>query len=365
MKVGILTQPLRSNYGAILQNWALQQVLISLGHEPVTLRFALRPKKQVREEVVRCVIHNILRTRGRHVLHLPGWYYKPYRHMLSFVNRHIRRTRAIELGAPIKSIPQFDAYVVGSDQVWRPMYNAGQMLRYMYARDLFAPGQNKRIFAYAASFGVDCWEYTDDESEMARDAISAFDKVSVREASAVGLCSKYLNIEAQHVLDPTLLMISKDYEALIDDKSRAYISEGALGVFILDMTDDKRHKIETVAREMGLEPFYFGLPEFQKATSDNPMQPVEYWLAAFSNCRAIVTDSFHGTVFSIIFRKPFITIVNNERGASRFSSLLESFGLQDRMTLENMQQSIDWKVVESRLDEWRESSIGYIKSCLS
>ncbi len=305
MKIGILTQPLRSNYGGILQNWALQQVLRRLGHEPVTIRLrdVSRRRYEV-EESVRCVIHNILHTRGRHVCHLPGWYRRRYRHMYQFVDRHIAVTREIDVARLSDTVFDFDAYVIGSDQVWRPMYNQDGVLEAMFCSS-FKDAQRPVRLAYAASFGVDNWEFTPGQTRMAREGVSRFAAVSVRESSAVELCRRHLGVDASHVLDPTLLLDGDDYRSLWNGHRRTSVATGNAGVYILDETSDKIAGAREVCAMLGKEYWRFGEPDFRVATPANPMQPVEQWLASFEESDFVVTDSFHGMVFSILFRKPF------------------------------------------------------------
>ena len=122
---------------------------------------------------------------------------------------------------------RFDAYVVGSDQVWRPTYNLGDKLFDMYLA--FADGQQVKRLSYAASFGVDKWEYSDDQTRICSELAKQFDAISVREKSGVKLCADNLGVDAIHVLDPTMLLDPSDYNKLIGKQ----ISDKTTGGVIL------------------------------------------------------------------------------------------------------------------------------------
>ena len=189
MKIGILTQPLHSNYGGLLQNYALQQTLIRLGHEVETIDW--EGDSGLRETLYK------MKVRVLHTL-LPNKYpqlgYKPnnneqaiiQRNTNHFINTYINHTEAMHSYEGFVSQAakgKYDAYVVGSDQCWRPCYNA--FLPSMFL-DFVQDKQVKRI-AYAASFGTDKWEFTPQQTNICAPLAKKFDMVSVREDSGVKL----------------------------------------------------------------------------------------------------------------------------------------------------------------------------------
>ncbi len=356
MRIGILTQPLRANYGGSLQNWALQQVLIRLGHTPVTISYGDYTRRERLSIDLRWFAHQVLRTRGRHVVEHTRQWRRGCRHMQDFCRRHI----AMSSGERCCSERHWasdavDAYVVGSDQVWRPRYNLtpGQLTAMFggYA----AAGM--RLVAYAASFGTDEWEMNAEQTEQSRRLISRFSGVSVRESGAVELCRRHLNTEATLVLDPTLLLSADDYRSLITPEASATVPSGSLGVYFLDPTPAKMDEAERMASRLGLRIHTLGAK-----TSDGEKASVESWLAAFDRCEYIVTDSFHGTVFSILFHRPFASIVNERRGAGRITSLLTLTGLVDRTTASTA--PIDWAAVDDRLATARPDSLSFLRTHL-
>ena len=342
MKIGILTQPLQTNYGGLLQNYALQQVLLRAGHEVETIDWT-PSNKSLRNRLsrIKWTILSFLFPNKFHKLR-----YQPteeerkviQQHTNHFISTYIHHTKTIlfkdGFSQQVK-VGNYDAYVVGSDQCWRPRYNS--FLSAMFL-DFIQDKQVKRI-AYAASFGTDQWEFTQEITSTCAPLAQKFDFVSVREDSGVKLCKEHLGVEAVHVLDPTMLLTKEDYINLIKAEKETQ-SSGTLFNYILDPDAEKTAFINKVAKEKGLTTFQV-LPKCQAETrtkddvknriEDCIFPGVTSWLRAFMDAEMTVVDSFHGMVFSIIFNKPFWVIANVNRGMSRFTSLLKIFHLEDRL----------------------------------
>lgn len=222
---------------------------------------------------------------------------------------------------------QFDAFVVGSDQVWRPKYAPNIDDAFL----VFLKKDSARRVAYAASFGVDNWEYTPQQTEKCAAFAKKFNDISVREESGVDLCKENFGVEAAWVLDPTLLLNKEDYFELCKDVP---VKKGnVLAVYMLDANDAVLSLCHKIAMERGLE--------LNVVSADaRASLSVPEWLAMFRDASYVVTDSFHGTVFSIIFGKEFNCIYNETRGKARFESLLN---LYNSGKLEGMRQfSLKW-----------------------
>lgn len=357
MRIGIVTQPLEMNYGGILQNWALQQVLKSMGHEPITID-AYQRFNDV-HYVVNYLRALFKRACGRRVA-LPQRYKGALRGQLlgQFIEHHIDKTRVMWHYRPsVIHRYQLDAIVVGSDQVWRADYN-GNHLEDMYLR--FASSSAVKKVAYAASFGVDQWNYSDEHTARCRDLALKMDAVSVREQSGVVLCREHLGVDAQCVLDPTLLLDASQYDSIIDKGWKA--DQPYLAVYCLDVTPQKKAFFNHLAIERGLEVRYF-------SSGWNARLTVEQWLAMLQKAALVVTDSFHGTVFSILFGREFFTLANPDRGTTRMMGLLEQFGLEHRLLSETEPDvagahKIDWTVARTRLAELREHSMSFLRENL-
>ena len=251
----------------------------------------------------------------------------------------------------VPGLLKIECAITGSDQVWRPCYNT---LSYSFLH--FIKNKSVTKIAYAASFGVDFWEYSDMETKECREWVKDFKAVSVREDSGVMLCKNYLNTNAIHVLDPTLLLSKEDYEQLCLDVS-PISSKSFVAAYILDLNEEKEKVVRNIAEEKGLGYIIISAEKDINKT-------VEEWLSIFRDADYIVTDSFHGTVFSIIFQKPFNVILNDKRGGGRFKSMLSLFCLEDRVIRDGLgsykTENIDWENIDSILEEWKSKSINFL-----
>ena len=352
MKIGIVTLPLLVNYGGVLQNFALQQVLKRLGHEPITIDYL--PEFHIHRYLLSC-------AKTLFLFFIPGKRrpFLPLRLQRSlfltpFVDKYISKTRTVrKYSSSLIDEYGFEGMISGSDQVWRPMYN-------MYLKDMFlhfVKQTDVRKIAYAASFGVDNWEYTEKQTRYYSRLAKKFDAISVREDSGIHLCQNYLHVDAVEVLDPTLLLDKKEYERLCAEIP--VCTDSFLASYVLDMTPEKDAFIHKLAMERGLSVKAFSAD--RKATLS-----IEQWISMFRDASYIVTDSFHGTVFSIIFNKPFISIGNKERGYSRFQSLLGKFNLENRLVStedfdKKISNEINWNEVNSQHQDWQKRSINFLK----
>lgn len=377
MKIGILTQPLYCNYGGLLQCYALQTVLQRMGYETLVLQREFNCKYTLVGACIYYIKHIAKILLGRR----SSWHYvvdqkrRDYiaKNTYNFIERNINpRSEHCYSTEELRDTAiknELDAVIVGSDQVWRPYYSPCQP---NYFLD-FLPeeGKIKRI-SYAASFGGDEWTFSTDLTEICSSLLKRFDAVSVREASAIKLCKEYLGVEAIQTLDPTLLLEKEDFCKLLKSKK----NRGDLFCYILDRSEEKRNIIDVIAKKTSFIPFE-SMPELEddvynlyEDIEKCVYPPVEDWLSAFMEAKMVLTDSFHGTVFSIIFNKPFWVVVNEGRGRARFESILSLFNLQHRMITSdsiknvNLMESIDWTVVNSRRKKLQEDSRQFIMNAL-
>lgn len=373
MKIGILTHSLGSNYGGILQNFALQTILKQLGHSPVTINHYSETKWYIKVLSVakrlyrRCIFSEDVALRG--------WITKSEYEVITqktskFIDNYISLTPRYKLTS-IKKLNNygFEALIVGSDQVWR---GKGRDVEHFFFYDFQKLTVPK--IAYAASFGVDKWEYTSRQTRICQNLVKHISAISVREQSALQLCYDYFNVEAQFVLDPTLLLNKEEYLRILSSTSSEQLEQG-LVVYVLDQNNFKRQVVSEISSLLQIKPVEL-LPEYKFGENSNVdvnrlvLQSVEDWLLAFYSAECVVTDSFHGTVFSIIFNKPFVVLINEQRGASRFYSLLDILGLRDRIVNKHndiqkvLSAPIDWHKVMERLRLHRETSIVFLKSAL-
>ena len=378
MKIGILTLPLNSNYGGVLQAFALQTVLKRMGHDvlEVELKKNLRWKYPPLWKIPlsfgkRFLFKYIVRRKNQKIL-LERYERKIYpllvHDILEFISKYIKQFKVDKF---IDCKGKFDAFVCGSDQIWRYKYYLffeGDIAN-VYLKFL-GDDSCKRI-AYAASFGTDNWEYPAKETAECKNWIQKFDAVSVREETGVKLCSTYYDIKAKHVLDPTMLLSKNDYVALIE-KSDVPKSTGNLFCYILDNTDEKMNVVKNIEKQRHLSSFFMNgdCGNWTEDLEKRIQPPVESWLRAFYDSEFIVTDSFHACVFSILFHKQFLVIGNKERGLARIYSLLSMFGLEDRLTSDtgldiNRMKTIDYDRVDEILAKHREESRTFLIQALT
>lgn len=380
MKAAIITHPILYNYGGILQNYSLQQALKSLGHEVYTIDRI--PETSLKTKVLSLGKRALLKATGKKVK-LRGWQTKEEQNIInkntrSFVKNYINTTRTVSFTDDLNEIHKeynFDAYVVGSDQVWRRSVDRGNKGEFLS----FLEGDNSiKKITYAASFGVDYWEYNEGETAEYARLAKLFDAISVREDDGVDLCKEFLGVDAKHLVDPTLLLNKEDYIRLVE-KASVEKSSGTLFCYVLDRTPQKNEVISTFAEKKGLIPFEV-MPEqnfrmeLTKGFDINKcvFPPIEQWLRAFMDAEFVITDSFHGTVFSILFNKPFIAIINKKRGASRFSSLLKMFDMEYRAIdveesvdfLKISNQKIDFEKVNAIIEEQKALAFDFLKASL-
>lgn len=382
MKICILTQPLHANYGGLLQTYALQTVLTRMGHEVVTDRYGFCGKPMsTGKRIFHFGYHLLRRFILQDIRYNPfDFFFISYRHRLvtrqkriathteRFVENHIRTIDFFQAKQhPPKAIlDQFDALMVGSDQVWRPGYS------YVPAYFLdFAEGKAIRRFAYAASFGVDTWEFAPAITARCAALAKQFDTISVREDSGVELCCRYLGVEAIQLPDPTLLLDKEEYLRVVEKEDLGIIWTKKILCYILDQSPETYEVVCQLSSKLGLSPLVMPDGELNKGTTDMSTcvyPSVSKWITGFRDAEFVVTDSFHGAIFAIIFHKPFVVISNPKRGYARFSSLLQMFDLENHLIYSPEELSdkhllpIDYSRVNQLKKQWQQRSLDFLEN---
>lgn len=376
MRIAVVTLPLHTNYGGVLQAYALKTVLADMGHQcdlidrecklamPPSWKMPLIHMKRMFMNVIALGkgpevfrerrIMKELPVVGKEILRFTDEYISP---------RIVRKYADIQMG-------EYDAFIAGSDQIWRPAYFGD--IEDAFLR--FTGKWNVKRVSYAASFGTDMLEYTYEQLEACGSLLKRFDAVSVRERGAVVLCDEWFDREdAVHVLDPVMLLDKEHYSRLASD-SVLRPAKGKVLSYILDKSEEKSAVAVLASKWLSAE---------IHDASVNPRDPnppvkerivpsMEQWLACFEDADFVVTDSFHGCVMSILFHKPFLVLGNACRGLSRVTSLLDMFGLEDRLVQGVDPEDdggyyisgIDWNHVDAVLEEWRRRSIDFLKKSL-
>lgn len=320
MKVGILTLPFNTNYGGILQAWALQTFIKDQGFEASTFLpeegYIIDSSWKQR---IRRLIRICLNKKPYRPVFIDIYFRKLYESLNGFAEKHINSTKISDFNHISED---FDVFVVGSDQIWRKHYfNLSWQSSFFNSLLAFAEKRNVRRLSYAASIGTDEWQYTPEETPRAKELLSLFDAVSVREPSAAELIKEFTGLSAETVADPTLLLDKSRYLELIKNSD---FHPGGVVSYILDHSGNALVLADKVAKSKNLK-----RTEINHLDKNKKIVSLEDWLSAIASAEIVVTDSYHGSIFSIIFGKPLIFTGNTKRGNTRFSCLIETFGLQD------------------------------------
>lgn len=375
MRIGIFTHTPKTNYGGILQAYALQTVLERMGNEVVVFDKPFTESriplwKKPLSYTKRFINWYVLHKRKIHLFQEKFNYQREKtsrKYTQQFIDKYIHRFVINDL--PEIRQEDLDAIVVGSDQIWRMHY-----FKFMWSKKsadaflAFTNSWNIKRIAYAASFGTDSSDIPNNEIELCKEMISKFDAVSVREDSGVKICDTLFGIKADRMPDPTLLLGKEDYINLIPNYS--YKSQKTQ--LLSYMLDDNAEK-EILRRKISIwKKLYIKITN----TADNWKEgeafmcqpPVEEWLRAFAESEYVITDSFHACVFSIIFHRQFTVVANKERGMARFLSLLKTFGLEDRLIQSPSDYhplpDIDYSKINKILNLERRKGFSFLKNNL-
>lgn len=374
MKIAILTHPLRFNYGGIIQNYALQTVLKRMGHDVMTID--VHPDKSLGYIILsylkRNVMHFVLRKNVPTHLFLNltrKQFLSISANLQKFIKKNISTTEYIRSYSLLSKLNEsdFEVFIVGSDQVWQKQFLPATLLNFLQK-------DNVLRIAYAASFGQSQWQLNESFTIKCKQLLARFKAVSVREISAVGLCKSYLERDVKLVLDPTLLLTANDYNALLPASSVK--REKNIMCYILDPNQNKE-RIKKDAADYFRASCVEVKPkvvDLKCGTNINDMivPPIEEWLQEIRDAEFVVTDSFHGMAFSIIFNKQFIAIGNYKRGIDRFQTLLSKLNLLERLVDDDvnlgqyllLHKQIDYSIVNKILEVERKDSMLFLAKAL-
>lgn len=373
MRIGILSLPIHGNYGGVLQNFALYSVLRQNGYQVETINYKKAKHQRVKQSIFR-----LLRLCGgifcvRYIACFNPKFALLY-YIREFADKYIEFSRTLKSSKDLEKISSgYDIFIVGSDQVWRKIFIYDDMGPYFFS---FLTGKSQKRFSYAASLGTDDVEYNTQEIKYINHLIKEFCGVSVREQSSISLIRdvmKWQCPEPQFTLDPTLLLDKEEYLHLIREANVKEPSPLNLFYYVLDNNEEKARKIQNIADKLNLKPYTIYFSDKKKSgqvIKQGFIPKVEQWLACIYYADFVITDSFHGMVFSIIFNKQFLVWGNKERGAARFNSLLDVLQIRNRfitseevVPIESIGE-IDYKKVNILLRQYRNQSFNYLANNL-
>lgn len=315
MRILILSLRVHHNFGGILQAYALKTVLTNMGHE---VKLLDKAEGSHREDPKFLESFDLSSPINQHTR--------------NFVKQHFS-LRTIKNFNDLQE-SEFDAIIVGSDQVWRKQFfiflydEAVQNAFLSFAKDW----KNIKRIAYAPSFGfLGCDAYTEEEIKDCRELLKQFEAVSVREDDGKTICRDIFGIDAETVLDPTMLLDSEVYEPLCREYRGRH--KDKIIAYFIDNNEENHKMLEDCSLRLGKKAFMANskAEETNVPLEERIQYPVEEWLAAFMDAEFVVTDSLHACIFSVIFGKPFVVRVSEWRGRERVMSFLKTIHLEDRM----------------------------------
>ena len=351
-KIGILTfqEPENCNYGAILQSYAGYKMVEKIEKNVKIIDFKLE--------------------RGSWKNRLFVYFISiPFR---EFSKKFLKLSKKIKIKEELKELNnEFNIFIVGSDQVWRSGTSniAGKAFYLDFVNKL-----NKKI-AYAASFGVDFWEGDKKLTEEIKPLIKRFSAISVREESGIDICKNTFEMDnVVCVLDPTLMISKEDYQPILDDwQDKSHLSKKYIAHMLLDDNENLKRESQNIADYLKADINYIkGKEKNFLVKKDFLYNKVSQWLTYLKDAELVITDSFHCTVFSLIFHKKFVVVANPGRGAARLETLLGKVELRERFftNIEDVIKSgildkeIDYNEVDKKLEVHRKYSMEFLKKAL-
>ena len=351
MKAGILTFHRAINYGAALQAYALVYKMNELGFDAELIdyrnphiensfhRFSLSKVNSPKKAASFLLNYRKMKSRK-----------KSFKSFMKLVPTGKRCDNSVQLEKE-----GYDIYVTGSDQVWNPDCTGFDKTYFLD----FA--QQCKKASYAASFGVASLE--DKYCEKAGELIKDYKYLAVREKQGAEIVTKIADRDATVVLDPTLLLDREEWYKIA--KPSKYGKKRFLLVYMLINSPSLIEFAEKTAKEENLEIISIGNGRRKNITYANDIGPAEF-LDLFLRAEKVVTNSFHGTAFSINLGKNFFVELHNVKNSrnSRMEDILDLFGLKSRLIEhgEGTNENVNYKKIWEILKEERKKSLNFIKS---
>lgn len=342
-----------NNFGAILQSYALSKTIDKLGYEVKVINY----RNQISESITdRLSVQNLNEFRINHI---------PYT-LPCYTDEDLTRLNN-----------DFDTFIVGSDQVWNYNYLKWAFPDNIAKYFLNFVSPTKKIISYAASFAEDNWSGNANEVEEAIQALSRFSHISVREKSGVNICKNIFKVDSNHVLDPTFLLDNDEYENIISEENVHTIDKKYILYFSLD--NDLESTINTnenlinfsnqnklkIVNAKGEQINYLGNNFIKYHT-------ISQWLSYIKNSDLVITDSYHGIIFSIIFKRQFIALQRDYAGNERLNSLFSLLKISDKYVKDlnsidinsQYKNKIDYNSIYKILKIERSNSLSFLENSL-
>lgn len=358
MKIALLTLPIDNNYGGNLQRYALMTVLQRMGHDVIhiyLLAHARLPWYKVPFSYVKRLFKKFILCDNTVVLSYERItnerYEKSLHHTKLFYEKYIKHTNICYTIQDIKKEckGRYEAYLVGSDQVWRNHSTRQIDIKEFFLS--FTLNEDVKRYAYSVSLGKEDNMFSEKEIKNLGQLYHQFNSVSVREISALRLFEQYgwNNPLASLCLDPTLLLDAEDYLVVIRNNKVEDMTGGKIFAYILDESDNNNKTIQSLSKQLSKSVICTGLENSTELS-------IPQWLNDIRCADFVITDSYHGTVFSIIFKKPFLFLGNQERGNARISSLFDILHIHVDKGIVS-----DYAEVDTFIKQMRKESMDFLK----
>lgn len=352
--VGILTFYLNHNYGTTLQCYALKKAIASICECEVNIiphTFVdkiengfgepyLFEKYNRRIQMFDDFLKNNIGCRHEHISHLTA-----------------------------ENAPKYDYYIVGSDTIWNTIQTGNDSAYFLD----FAMNIDAVKVAYAPSLGVSNTNLLN--RNLFEKYIDKFDFLSIRESKDIDFINKFTDKKVERVLDPTYLLKKEDYIELIDTKRKK--EKGFIFVYLIYEDTENIQKVLNYVNRISLEKdldvihFIYNIPDYifedrgKSFAFDGPKDFLWY----VNNADMIITNSFHGIAFSIIFRKAFYALVRSN-GSNKITSILKEFGLESRifnnsLDINSLDFNLDYNDTEIKINQLMDNSYLYLKNALN
>lgn len=350
-KVAVLTINDDNNYGNRLQNYAVQEILkkhkiqvetISNQDNIVGLKYL---KKQIKKQ-----IKKILANKAK---------YKRYNLFMEF-NNNIKYSKyhIDKKHIPDKLKDKYDYFITGSDQVWNPNFNRLSEI------DLIEFAKNEKRISFSASFGIS--ELPEKYKEKTANALKDFKAISVREDAGKEIVEKLTKRKDVEVLvDPTMLLTAEEWDKISKKPEQLETNKYILNYFLGKLSEEREKEINRIAKENGCEVINI----LDKNSQFYQTGPSEF-LYLEKNAFLICTDSFHSSVFAILYNRPFIVFEredNNINMNSRIDTLINKFNLKGRRFLEKITEENlkhDYTEAYQILEKEKQKSNNFLKKAL-
>lgn len=362
--VGIITMHLPLSFGSALQAYALQQKIDEAGYSAEIIHYQYpnelhQPRKKGLKNFIKTSISFVLNAlfgfpnlrKKNNFGRFYNKFYKLSAYYPTFESLH-------------KNPPQYDIYCTGSDQVWNPLYTKTDTTFLLSFAD-----DKATKFSYAASFAIG--EIPIEYRDFYVKYLSQYRRISVRESSGINLVKELTGKDATLVCDPTILLTRKEWD-IIADQSRIRINKPYILVFMLSDSfnpfPEVQHIIDTIQERLKMQVVYLngGKRYYLKKNCKvvKTAGPSEF-VDLIRHAEYVITSSFHATVFSSIYSRPFTSIVKRSHRDSRILSYLDRVRMRDSaLFYDTVEVPLSNSMPTDKIDSFREGSNNFLKECL-